>query len=84
MIEGHSASLVTNNAGPFGAAMKSLVLTEPGALIYAFVKTANGTYERYTYRVTSKTQVNPDNTSIMTKNPNGTLFLSACGDDEYV
>jgi hypothetical protein len=53
-------------------------------LIYAFVKTAEGKYQRYTYTVTSKTQVNPDNTSILTKNPNGTLFLSACGDDEYV
>ncbi len=84
LIEGHSASLVTNNAGPFGAVMKALVLTEPNAVIYAFVKTAEGKYQRYTYTVTSKTNVNPDNTSILTKNPNGTLFLSACGDDEYV
>jgi uncharacterized delta-60 repeat protein/uncharacterized repeat protein (TIGR01451 family) len=84
LIEGHSASLVTNNAGPFGAAMKAVVLLEPGAVMYAFVKQENGTYERYTYTVTQKTQVNPENTEILTNKINWTLFLSACGDDEYV
>lgn len=62
MIEGHSASLVTNNAGPFGAAMKATVLMQPGEAIYAFVKQSDGTWKRYTYIVETKTQVNPDDT----------------------